>query len=527
MSTLFPRLPPTDRKFAPGKLPQTEIATESQRVFRKPMASKAYGATLELAFDNVSDDEAQLIQAVYAATRGTFDTLILPGEIFDGDSELLDFVTEIGGLWRFAEAPKIEWAKKGRCGVTVRLLSYKDSSRVVDVPTVPALPEPLPDDPEQAPEEGPAEPEGPEPNWGRGTDATFIATGWRTQDAYTTGGAVVSYETDFVSWGVQPRSDGPGYVYVAQGRRDPDGGDEVHFIWSTPTGTEERRVVFATAPHDRTNPSYLSAPLMKRNDGGYVCASYYDKRPPSNLPVVDIMVVDSDGSNPQVYTLEGPEQTGFDPVFGIDRILDWKQATDNTWFCLADYNGNIPCLLHLSSTFDVLSQWSFPRDEYGHGVFPKVLDYLDDGSGDMLIGGESTITETIEGSPTFVTRPHLMRVTQAGVTVWTNQYKAAVLPEDDETYTASSGNAIFYIVPGLDKAAMFFNLPGIYVPDGSIFNDLATLMIDTVTGEPVVDGPDFRIRLTAIPTRTYEPVFTTPVPGGFAVSWVIPEAPGG
>jgi hypothetical protein len=312
MSVLFPRFRPTERQFTPGVLPQTVAETESQRIVRKPLASKAGGALLELVFTNITDSEAQQIQATHTATLGTFGTLQLPGELFAGDPDLEAFVLEIGGLWRFLEPPTIEWAKRGRCTVRVRLLSYRDSSKVLGPAVVPPL---APETPEVDPpgQVGPPLPDGPEPDWGDPVEtssvAYFLVTSPVAETSYTTGAIDELYESN----GIAPRSDGPGYVAVSFGE-ELSGTSHVYFTCRQTDGTKVWQTHFETTYSLKGRYRTIALP-----SGGYVSLFTYLQQTGVGLAParIALLICDAQGQNQEVVTFRYDTTTELLPPFAL------------------------------------------------------------------------------------------------------------------------------------------------------------------------------------------------------------------
>lgn len=151
MSVNFPAIRPSDRSFRPPSIPAGRQRMENRRQFRTLVVGAEGGGTLSFRF-KVDDSGAELIRQAYRLSRGTYESLNLPPELFSGDPDLLAFVSGMGGQWRFAGPPVIEWSKRGRVEVSVELVHRRRSvlslppptSTSPSVPVRPGLPDPGP-----------------------------------------------------------------------------------------------------------------------------------------------------------------------------------------------------------------------------------------------------------------------------------------------------------------------------------------------------------------------------------------------
>lgn len=73
----FPSLTPTGRKFTPGRLPETRFQSQNGSTTFVQFGGAFVNAQLQLAFQNIRDDDARLILAHYRSVVGddyvTFD----------------------------------------------------------------------------------------------------------------------------------------------------------------------------------------------------------------------------------------------------------------------------------------------------------------------------------------------------------------------------------------------------------------------------------------------------------------------
>ena len=139
MAIDFPALRPTQRRFAPGVLPQTVARTINQRTVRRPLANRSGGAVLELRYENITDDEVDAIRQAWKAAKGRYDTLTLPSEVWAGDGplEIYAMLLPDSSGWRFSGDVEVEWVKRGRARVRVRLVNYSRSALALPDPPDP------------------------------------------------------------------------------------------------------------------------------------------------------------------------------------------------------------------------------------------------------------------------------------------------------------------------------------------------------------------------------------------------------
>lgn len=130
MAVLFPSLTPSSRTFNAPKWPTNATTSQSGVITRRLWGSKPSQASMSLAFNNISDDNAALIVAAYHAAQGPTTEVLLPSAVLSGISAALQSgisqVTTNSGLhWFFAEdnGPSIESTAPGRCNVQVDLIA--------------------------------------------------------------------------------------------------------------------------------------------------------------------------------------------------------------------------------------------------------------------------------------------------------------------------------------------------------------------------------------------------------------------
>jgi hypothetical protein len=126
MTTSFPAIRPTSRRYQLPAFPVTQFKSQSGVTSLRLWGSKAEGARLQLSFNNIADTKALEIADAYTAAKGPIDALELPPEVFSGaDTRLSTFVKAVGtGItWHFTpEPPVIDAVTNGVSSVSITLI---------------------------------------------------------------------------------------------------------------------------------------------------------------------------------------------------------------------------------------------------------------------------------------------------------------------------------------------------------------------------------------------------------------------
>ena len=129
MTTAFPPIEPSARRFKPPVFPVKSHVSQSGVTTRRLFASLPSQAELRLEFRNITDTNVSSIMAAYKAAKGALDDLSLPVAVFNGaDATLttyLDGSSFAAGLkWCFAEGspPDVTSIAPGRSNVSVSLV---------------------------------------------------------------------------------------------------------------------------------------------------------------------------------------------------------------------------------------------------------------------------------------------------------------------------------------------------------------------------------------------------------------------
>lgn len=120
----FPSIRPSSRQYTPGQFPSKTYRGLSGATVKRVFGNKAFGHTIELQFNNISDISTKALLDHYYGQNGSIDRFSLSEEAMAGMS------TELKGVvkaptnisWEYAEPPSVESTFNGRSNVTVRLI---------------------------------------------------------------------------------------------------------------------------------------------------------------------------------------------------------------------------------------------------------------------------------------------------------------------------------------------------------------------------------------------------------------------
>lgn len=119
----FPALVPSARTYMPGDVPQVQHAALSGSTIAFRQGNQRVNQTLELAFNNISETDLNLIKSHYVAQDGTYNIFFLSAEVWKGyDSPPVSIIADYA--WRYASPPTITDASYDRWNVEVELTTY-------------------------------------------------------------------------------------------------------------------------------------------------------------------------------------------------------------------------------------------------------------------------------------------------------------------------------------------------------------------------------------------------------------------
>ena len=119
----FPALIQSARVYIPGDVPQQQQVTLSGMNSGYRQGNRRIAQTLQLAFNNISEADLDLIKAHYIDRQGTFDIFFLSAEVWNGYATppvplLSDYA------WRYGGAPVITDGSCDLWSVEVELITY-------------------------------------------------------------------------------------------------------------------------------------------------------------------------------------------------------------------------------------------------------------------------------------------------------------------------------------------------------------------------------------------------------------------
>jgi hypothetical protein len=119
----FPALIPSARVYVPGNVPQVaQVALSGVRTAYR-QGNRRVEQSLQLAFNNISEADLNLIKAHYVAQDGSYGIFYLSPEVWNGYATppvplLSDYA------WRYASAPVITDGSSDLWSVEVELTTY-------------------------------------------------------------------------------------------------------------------------------------------------------------------------------------------------------------------------------------------------------------------------------------------------------------------------------------------------------------------------------------------------------------------
>ena len=126
MTTAFPAICPSKRRFTPGQYPVKRFNSLSGASVTRLYGNKPFDATMQMEF-LLSDLQAENMLRSWHDSRGGFLVLDIPPEVFDGTSVGLKEQIPDSLNWRYAEEPTVESLFPGRVRLQVNLIGTLDS----------------------------------------------------------------------------------------------------------------------------------------------------------------------------------------------------------------------------------------------------------------------------------------------------------------------------------------------------------------------------------------------------------------
>jgi len=117
----FPPLVPTSRQYTPGVYAEERFTAQNGAVTRLRYGSRRFNSTLDLAFSNITDDNAALIVQHYVDVMSGDNNATFTS-VTDGTSvNLAVWLQEAtaGLYWKYTEPPAVDSVQPGRSTVRV------------------------------------------------------------------------------------------------------------------------------------------------------------------------------------------------------------------------------------------------------------------------------------------------------------------------------------------------------------------------------------------------------------------------
>jgi len=119
----FPSLQPTTRTYDGGDFPVRTYRAQSGAESRILYGSRRTGMKLDLAFENITDAQAEQFLDHYDETKGTYTTFTLPASAFSGwsgNKDAIDAAT--ANSWRYDGPPQVSNVRPGISSVQIKLV---------------------------------------------------------------------------------------------------------------------------------------------------------------------------------------------------------------------------------------------------------------------------------------------------------------------------------------------------------------------------------------------------------------------
>lgn len=125
----FPALAPTSRSFRPGDYPIRQFRSQSGAEIRILYGDSRTGMTLELSYENITDENAELFLDHYEEMKGTYNTFGIEPALagnraktgWRGSSDALG-AGATGNAYRYESPPQLEQVRPNVSTVKVSLI---------------------------------------------------------------------------------------------------------------------------------------------------------------------------------------------------------------------------------------------------------------------------------------------------------------------------------------------------------------------------------------------------------------------
>lgn len=128
----FPALIPSARVYVPGNVPQVQRMALSGSTVSYRQGSRRVDQTLQLAFNNISEADLDLIKAHYVAQDGSYGIFFLPPQTWSGYA-VVPVPSPSNVAWRYSTPLVITDGSCDLWSVEVELASYVIESGDIDI----------------------------------------------------------------------------------------------------------------------------------------------------------------------------------------------------------------------------------------------------------------------------------------------------------------------------------------------------------------------------------------------------------
>lgn len=120
----YPQIEPSSRQFTPGDYPIKAVRSQSGVETRILYGNRRTNMTMDLAYNNITDAEAELFTTHYDEVKGTFGTFTLGYPARAGWTGSAAALQAVGGTaWRYESPPSITAVKPGISNVQVKVVA--------------------------------------------------------------------------------------------------------------------------------------------------------------------------------------------------------------------------------------------------------------------------------------------------------------------------------------------------------------------------------------------------------------------
>ena len=126
--THFPREPaPSGRTYTPGDYASTAYRAQSGVEVRILYGNKRLASTVQLIYNNIGDEVAEMFLDHYNLVKGTFESFEVGGDTLNagwgGSQGALNTTVQVAGTeWRYAGPPQLQSIYRGYSSMTIDLV---------------------------------------------------------------------------------------------------------------------------------------------------------------------------------------------------------------------------------------------------------------------------------------------------------------------------------------------------------------------------------------------------------------------